>query len=101
MHMYFCALCILAHVRSVRYNSIEVIAFMGKTSAAAKNKYAAKAYDRIALQVYKGAKDKLRAHADARGESLNGFINRAIREALERDGAYIQEMEPRTDAQDD
>jgi uncharacterized protein (DUF1778 family) len=70
---------------------MEVIENMGKTSAAAKNKYAAKAYDRIALQVYKGEKDKLRAHAEERGESLNGFINRAIRETLERDNAHAED----------
>lgn len=58
-----------------------------KPATRAKNKYNAKSYDRIALQVYKGERDKLRAHAEARGESLNGFINRAIREALERDNA--------------
>ncbi len=58
-----------------------------KPATRAKNKYNAKAYDRIALQVYKGERDKLRAHAEARGESLNGFINRAIRETLERDNA--------------
>lgn len=57
----------------------------GKASTRAKNKYNAKAYDRIALQVKKGEKDKLKAHADKQGESLNGFVNRAIDEAIERD----------------
>lgn len=60
---------------------------MGKTSSKAVNKYVAKAYDRFSVFTPKGEKDKLRAHAEARGESLNGFINRAIREALERDNA--------------
>ena len=62
-----------------------------KSATRAKNKYNAKAYDRIALQVYKGERDKLRAHAEARGESLNGFINRAIRETLERDNARAED----------
>lgn len=57
----------------------------GKTSAAAKNKYAAKAYDRIVVNVYKGEKEQIQAHAQGRGESVNGFINRAIREQMERD----------------
>ena len=60
---------------------------MGKAQTRASNKYAAKAYDRIALQVKKGEKDKIKAHAESRSESLNGFINRAISDTMERDGA--------------
>lgn len=30
-------------------------------------------------------RDKVRKHAEARGESLNAFINRAIAETMERD----------------
>ena len=58
---------------------------MGKASTKAQNKYILKAYDRINLTVPKGDKDKIKAHADARGESVNGFINRAISETMERD----------------
>lgn len=58
---------------------------MGKKSTASKNKYNAKAYDRINLIVKKGERDELKTHAENQGESLNGFINRAIREAIERD----------------
>lgn len=56
-----------------------------KTNAQVKNDYAKKAYDDIRLQVKKGRKDVIRAHAQARGESVNGFINRAIAETMERD----------------
>ena len=31
--------------------------------------------------------EAVQAHAEARGESVNGFINRAIAEAMERDSA--------------
>ena len=58
---------------------------MTKPATKAKNKYNAKTYDRIALQVKKGEREQLRQHAEQRGESLNGFINRAIRETVERD----------------
>lgn len=58
---------------------------MTKPATTAKNKYNAKAYDRIALQVKKGEREQLRQHAAKREESLNGFINRAIRETVERD----------------
>lgn len=59
----------------------------GTPQTRAKNKYNAKAYDRIALQVKKGRKDIIKAHAENRGESLNGFINKAIDEKMERDKA--------------
>lgn len=58
---------------------------MGKTSAAVKNRYAAKAYDRINLIVKKGQKQVIQAHAEQNGESVNGFINRAIEETMQRD----------------
>lgn len=66
----------------------EVCNLGGRTSAASKNKYIAKAYDRINLTVPKGLKDEIKAHADAfDGGSVNGFINRAIAEAMARDAA--------------
>lgn len=60
----------------------------GKTSAASKNKYIAKAYDRINLTVPKGGKDAIKAHAESHGESVNGFINRAISEVTEMDNMH-------------
>ena len=51
----------------------------------AKAKYALKAYDRLEITVKKGQKDELKAHADECGESLNGFVNRAMNETMERD----------------
>lgn len=57
----------------------------GKASTRAKNKYNAANYDRIALQVKKGKREELKAHAEKQGESLNAFINRAINETMERD----------------
>ena len=44
----------------------------------ASNKYAAKAYDRIALQVKKGKRDIIKAHAESKGMSLNAYINDLI-----------------------
>ena len=49
------------------------------------NSFIAQAYDRINLTVPKGDKDIIKAHAEAHGESTNSFIQRAIREAMERD----------------
>lgn len=53
------------------------------------NKEYAKKYldkqDEIKIRLPKGEKDKIRAHAESRGESVNAFIARAIAEAIERD----------------
>lgn len=51
-----------------------------------KNKWQSENCDRINLVVKKGEKERLKAHARGRGESLNAFIVRAIRETLARDG---------------
>lgn len=56
-----------------------------KTTAQIKNDYAKKAYDDVRLQVKKGKKEIIKSHAEARSESVNGFINRAIDETMERD----------------
>ena len=50
-----------------------------------KNKFIAKNYDRINLTVDKGDKAKIAEHAKRHRESVNGFINRAIKETIERD----------------
>ena len=56
-----------------------------KAQQRAVNKYMAANYDRINLTVEKGKKEIIKAHADSKGESVNGFINRAIDEATERE----------------
>ena len=58
---------------------------MGKASTKAQNKYIAKTYDRVNLTLSKGKKADLQNHARNNGESVNGFINRAIDETIERD----------------
>jgi predicted HicB family RNase H-like nuclease len=60
---------------------------MSKAHIKASRKYNEKAYDRIELKVPKGKKAKLQIHAGKRDESLNGFVNRAIEETVERDEA--------------
>lgn len=57
----------------------------GNAQTRAKNRYNAKTYDSLRVVVKKGRKDIIRAHAEKQGESLNGFINRAIDETIERD----------------
>lgn len=53
--------------------------------SAYRNEWIAEKLDRINLTVPKGRKEIIRAHAAAHGESVNGFINRAINEAMERE----------------
>ena len=60
---------------------------MAERKAKWQNDYIARTYDRINLTVPKGGKDGIRDHAAAMGESVNGFINRAIDETIERDKA--------------
>ena len=63
---------------------------MAKAQTTASNKYNAKAYDRIALQVYKGERDKIRAYAESIGKSLNGYINNLIVSDMERNGVELR-----------
>ena len=43
--------------------------------------------DELKVRMPKGKKSLIKAHAESRGESLNGFINRAIDETMERDSS--------------
>ena len=58
-----------------------------KAQQRAVSKYMKENYDEIKVRVEKGQKDIIKAHAVARGESVNGFIGRAIDETMERDKA--------------
>lgn len=60
---------------------------VSKAQQKAVHKYVKANYDRMELTVPKGRKDEIKAHADSRGESVNGFIGRAISETMERDKA--------------
>lgn len=60
----------------------------GKTDA---QKRAQKAYmegfARVEIRMTTQQRAAVQTHAEAHGESVNGFINRAISEAMERDSA--------------
>lgn len=49
------------------------------------NEYNKNAYDRINLTVPKGKKEQIKAFAEGKGESVNGFINRAIDETINKE----------------
>ncbi len=58
---------------------------VSKAQQKAVTKYVKNRYDRFGLTMPKGNLDCIKAHAEAHSESVNGFINRAITEAMERD----------------
>lgn len=60
---------------------------VSKAQQKSVHKYVRANYDRMELTAPKGKKARIKSHAEARGESVNGFINRAIDEAMERDNA--------------
>lgn len=64
---------------------MEVIMAVSKANQKAVNKYVKNNYDRINVTLPKGQREIIRAHANAQGESVNGFIRRAIRESIERE----------------
>ena len=49
-----------------------------KSSTRAKNKYNAENYDNLRIVVPKGRKSEILAVAEAAGDSLNGYVNKAI-----------------------
>lgn len=50
-----------------------------KRKAKWQNDFIAKAYDRINLTVPKGRQATIKAHAETKGESVNGYINALLR----------------------
>ena len=59
----------------------------------ATEKYKQANYKRIPLDVPKPEYEKIKAHSEALGSSVNGFIRRAISETMERDKAGTGDSE--------
>ncbi len=64
----------------------EIVMAVSEAQKKASVKYLEK-LDEIRIRMPKGKKELIKAHADAQGESVNGFINRAVDETMERDEA--------------
>ena len=60
------------------------------------DKYIKNTFDEIKVRVPKGQKASIQAHAQARSESLNSFMNRAIDETINRDNNYVPIVEQET-----
>lgn len=63
---------------------------VSKKQQASVNRYIAKSYDRINLTVPKGKKERIQNFAQSVGESVNGFINRAIDEAMKEEDPNLK-----------
>ena len=58
---------------------------VSKAQIKATTKYEAAKYDKVLLRMPKGKREAIQAHAETKGESVNGFVNRVIDEAMERE----------------
>jgi len=58
---------------------------VSKAQQQAVARYENKVYDKFLVRIPKGKKADLQSHAQNKDESLNGFVNRAIDETMERD----------------
>lgn len=56
-----------------------------EASYEASKKYRASKIKRVPLDMQTADYDRLKAHAESKKESVNGFIKRAITETMERD----------------
>lgn len=70
---------------------------VSKAQQKAVSKYMKENYDVYQIRMPKGRKAEIQAHAQAQGESVNGFIGRAISEAIERDQATTANKEESED----
>lgn len=67
-----------------------------KAQQKAVNKYMREKYDRVNLTMPKGKKEQVQAYAEQQGESVNGFINRAIEEAMTTQSPETPVFSPNT-----
>lgn len=58
---------------------------VSKAQIKATTKYETANYDKVLLRLPKGKRAEIKTHAEKRGESINGFVGRAIAETMQRD----------------
>lgn len=67
------------------YNNTEVIIMAySKAQSKAVVKYVAKAYDQISVKIPKGEREQVKAYAESKGMSLNGYIVDLIKKDMEK-----------------
>lgn len=65
---------------------------VSKAQQIAVNKYVQKNYDRINVTFPKGQKELIKAAATAAGESVNGYIKKAVDDRMERESGTESEL---------
>ena len=60
---------------------------VSKAQQKAVTKYMKNNYDEIKVRVEKGKREIIKAAAEQAGESLNGYIKKAVDQRMERDNA--------------
>lgn len=79
-----CVSCIVPDI-ALCYNKNEVMNVpASKAQQKAVAKYMKDNYDELKVRVGKGARDKIKAHAETLGLSLNGYINKLIEEDMKK-----------------
>ena len=63
---------------------------VSKKQQACVNRYISEKYDRINLTTPKGSKERIKAHAEKQGETVNSFINRAIANQIQTDNENME-----------
>lgn len=63
---------------------------MGKTSNTVKDRWNRQNYDSLLIRLPKGKKERIQNFAQSVGESVNGFINRAIDEAMKEEDPNLK-----------
>ena len=64
---------------------------VSKAQQKAVAKYMKTNYDELKIRVEKGKKAVIQAAAETKGESLNGYVNKAVDERMERDNGKGEE----------
>lgn len=63
---------------------------MGKTSNTVKDRWNRQNYDSLLIRLPKGKKERIQNFAQSIDESVNGFINRAIDEAMKEEDPNLK-----------
>lgn len=71
--------------KSKKANNTSANEHTSKRKAEWQNNYIRRTYDRVNLLLLKGQKDAIKAAADAKGQSVNQYIQDAIAAQMERD----------------
>ena len=95
----FCATCILYSIVIFNIIKVPISNFserrcnmsdeskVSKAQQKAVAKYMKNNYDEIKVRVEKGKREIIKAAAEQAGESLNGYIKKAVDQRMERDNA--------------